>query len=180
MAQGVKALHQAWRLKFSSLDPCSERKKKTPVSWPVTFAYALWHAGTSSFLPCSQEMQKYKIYLSSLTHSFLSPFCSPSVPRAKGVHNFLLLNKLPPLLDPKDYRGFGKEKTLCWNGSVKRDVLMVGSVGGRGLTKLVGWQEGGDCIALGQGILQLQELEASLGVEGVLSFSPGPLWACKI
>lgn len=64
---------------------------------------------------------------------------------------------------------------LCWNGSVKRDVLVVGSVGGRGLTKLVGWQEGGDCIALGQGILQLQELEASLGVEGVLLFSPGPL-----
>lgn len=52
---------------------------------------------------------------------------------------------------------------------------MVGSVGGRGLTKLVSWQEGGDCIALGQGILQLQELEASLWVEGVLLFSPGPL-----
>lgn len=58
---------------------------------------------------------------------------------------------------------------------------MVGSVGDRGLTKLVSWQEGGGCIALDQGVLQPQELEASLGVgRGVLSFSPGAIWACDI
>lgn len=38
-----------------------------------------------------------------------------------------------------------------------------------------------ETVALDQGILQIQELEASLGVGGgVLSFSPGPLWACDV